>query len=318
MHMLGVTTDPGDALAQLVAGEVIAFPTETVYGLGASVRQPQAAARIYELKARPLTMPLMLHVGGVEAIEAFALGVPQWALELAQRCWPGPLTLIVPARPEIDRRILGGGESAGLRAPNHGLTLQLLELLGRHEGALAALAGTSANPHGETPPTDAARARTLFSMAQLPLVLDGGACMLGIESTVLRVSEAGPEILRAGAVGAQTIAELSGREVSWSQNAAPARGRVVVLDEAELRKHRFVEGDAVVARFRRDDLNGKVDWRDLGDDLAGFGRRLYATLARLEDAGRERIYVQAAPDTQLGKAINARLARMSVPEGDEE
>ena len=307
-----ITTDSAQVVQALERGEVILFPTETVYGIGASLEHPPAVLRIYELKARPRHMPLMLHVAGPKALDEFGVDTPSWVHELAQEGWPGPLTFIVRAVAHIDRRMLGGGETVALRQPANDLTQGLVHALAERSGRPAAVVGTSANPHGMTPPTDAATARGLFSPQEVPLVLDGGPCSLGIESTVLLVDAEQPTILRAGAFSASKIEEISGRTLVWADHALPGRGRVVVLEEAELRTRSFGAGDAVLARFSREHLDPKVTWCALGPRLEDFGRGLYAMLAKLEAAGHPQIFVQRAEGGDLSRAINARLERLAL------
>ena len=315
-----MTTNSAQVVEALERGEVILFPTETVYGIGASLERVPAILRIYDLKARPSHMPLMLHVTGPEALNDFGVDIPSWVHELAQEGWPGPLTLIVRAAAHIDRRMLGGGETVALRHPANDLTQGLVRVLAKRSGRPAALVGTSANPHGSTPPTDAAAARTLFSPQDVPLVLDGGPCSLGIESTLLLVVSEEPTILRAGAFSASKIEEITGRELVWADHALPGRGRVVLLDEAELRARKFGPGDAVLARFspvHLDHLDHEVTWHDLGPRLEDFGRGLYSLLAKLEAEGHLEILVQRAEGGELSRAINARLERLALRPGED-
>ncbi len=198
------------AVDRLVGGKLLIFPTETVYGVGVSMRHPAAAEEIYRLKDRPRSMPLMMHVRGPEAIELLGRAVPREAFALAEAFWPGPLTLIVEAAPLVPRDFLGGGESVALRAPDHAGLRALLAELATREGQAAAIAGTSANPHAAPPPTDFASACAAFG-ARGPAVLDGGSCGVGVASTVLRVDPEHFEILRMGVVDAEAIAEVVGR-----------------------------------------------------------------------------------------------------------
>lgn len=192
------------------------FPTETVYGVGASVRQPDAAFGVFALKQRPADMPLMLHVRGVEAVEAFSTldggdQAARWIAALASAFWPGPLTFIVPAQHWIDRRVLGGGDTVALRAPDHGALVALLDAIEKVEHACPAIAGTSANPHGQAPPTTEAQARAVFAQARpRPEFLPGGDCEVGVPSTILRVDPERFELLRVGAIDADAIARVCG------------------------------------------------------------------------------------------------------------
>jgi L-threonylcarbamoyladenylate synthase len=180
-----------EAVAALRRGEVVGLPTETVYGLAADAGNADAVARIFALKGRPADHPLIVHIAGAEQLPAFCREVSPQALSLAQAFWPGPLTLILPRAASVPAAVTGGQDSVGLRCPAHPLALELLRAFG---GGLAA---PSANRFGRISPTTAAHVRSEFGAA-VPIVLDGGECEVGIESTIVDLVSAQPRILRPG------------------------------------------------------------------------------------------------------------------------
>ena len=325
-------TEDLEAVARALAGgAVVGFPTETVYGLGASVRRPEAAAQIFALKSRPATLPLMLHVASAEAFDAFAQDVPEAARRLAEHFWPGPLTLIVPARPEIDRRILGGGDSVGLRAPDHPRCAALVEALGRLEGGCGAIAGTSGNRHAHLPATAASEVCEQFSADEVPAVLEGGPCSVGVESTVLRVlaSEGGRvrlEILREGAISREALEAVAAPwldgEIALAGVESRGRGRLRAVEAEALGQLEFREGDAL---FAPADLLASfgvhapaLHLREMPADPAVFAPRLYAELRALENAAPGRLFavLPSAGAGELAAALRARLIRLSSRDED--
>lgn len=203
-----------DAVALIKAGRVVAFPTETVYGLGADAFNADAIDRVFALKGRPRNNPLIVHVSGPEM--AFKVS-RVWTAEadlLARRFWPGPLSILVPRRPELPAAVTAGGDLVAVRCPNHPVTLALLFELGRP------LVGPSANLSGQVSPTTAAHVRSAFAPDDV-FILDGGPCEGGIESTVVDLITNPARILRPGLISAEQIAESIGRAVI----AAPMRAR---------------------------------------------------------------------------------------------
>ncbi|MBP6626671.1 MAG: threonylcarbamoyl-AMP synthase, partial [Arenimonas sp.] len=189
----GVTHPLDEALAALRRGEAIGLPTETVYGLAADASRPDAVRRIFALKGRPADHPLIVHIAGADQIERWARDVPEAARTLAAAFWPGPLTLILRKRDDVPEEVTGGQDTVGLRCPAHPLALALLQAFG---GGLAA---PSANRFGHVSPTTAAHVREEFG-AEVPVVLDGGDCVVGIESTIVDLSGGTPRILRPGRI----------------------------------------------------------------------------------------------------------------------
>ena len=181
------------AVEALREGEVVAFPTETVYGLGADASNPDAVRKVFELKGRPATHPLIVHIEHPRALERWALDVPKSAEAFAEKFWPGPLTLVLRRAPAVDLAITGGQDTIAIRVPGHPVAQQLLRAFG---GGIAA---PSANRYGRISPTRAEHVRDEFG-DDLRIVLDGGDCKVGLESTIVSCVDAVPRILRPGLV----------------------------------------------------------------------------------------------------------------------
>lgn len=309
--MPDIGKDVERAARLLAEGGVVAFPTETVYGLGASVRQPGAVRRVFEIKSRPPDRALIVHVGGPPALDAWARSVPHWARTVAEHAWPGPLTLVLERDDSVPDVVTGGGATVGLRAPDHPLGLELIAALGRLEGGPGGIAAPSANPHGAIPPTSAAAVADGLGDA-VDYVLDGGQCTVGIESTVVLATGPAPKILREGAFARERIAELVGTSVEGESagvdaTALPPQLRVVPFEqpaELELRP-----GDAVIVFSAKTpgELPEGCVWRGPFTELAEYGRVLYGLMSEL--AGHDRVFVQRVDDAGIGRAINARIDR---------
>ncbi|NUQ67229.1 MAG: threonylcarbamoyl-AMP synthase [Phycisphaerales bacterium] len=199
-------TDINDALRRLRSGGLVAFPTETVYGLGADALKPGAVNRVYELKQRPRTNPLIVHVSDAAAAADLVRGWPREAELLARAFWPGPLTIVLPRSERVPDIVTAGGPNVALRCPDHPVALALLRA---YEGPLV---GPSANPSGGLSPTTADHVREAFNPEDV-FVLDGGPCRVGVESTVVLLDEA-PRVLRPGVIGADEIARVLGVPVA--------------------------------------------------------------------------------------------------------
>ncbi len=201
----GVTLDLAAAADRLAAGEVVAFPTETVYGLGADIGCVAAVRRLFEIKGRPPTRALPILLADAADAAAFAATVPGPARRLMARGWPGPLTVVVPAAPHVPRVVTGGLDTVGLRVPDHDLARALVRALGTRLGRPGALAAPSANPFGAPPPVTAHAVRAGLGPGPYG-VLDGGACPGGVPSTVVAVAADGSvTVLRAGAIDPATV-----------------------------------------------------------------------------------------------------------------
>jgi L-threonylcarbamoyladenylate synthase len=209
-----------DALAAaaqaLKNGSLVAFPTETVYGLGADATNAQAVARIYEVKGRPPDHPLIVHIADLEYLEQWISDIPEYAIALAREFWPGPMTLILQRSKLAKDFITGGQSTVGIRIPDNSLALGLLEAF--HKLGGAGIAAPSANRFGQVSPTTAEAVQEELGKYLLAtdLVLDGGQSSVGVESTIIDCTGEFPRILRPGAITIEMIEEVTGINVSWS------------------------------------------------------------------------------------------------------
>ncbi len=202
-----------DAAASLIAGNLVAFPTETVYGLGADASNQQAVARIYEVKGRPTDHPLIVHISSIDYLNKWAKDIPEYAIKLARTFWPGPMTLILPRTDLANDFITGGQNNVGIRVPSHTVALSLLKEFEDQGGY--GIAAPSANRFGKVSPTSADDVMTELSdnLNSKDLVLDGGPSSVGVESTIINCTNATPTILRPGAITAVMINDLLGINV---------------------------------------------------------------------------------------------------------
>ena len=317
------------AAALLRAGELVAFPTETVYGLGADAANPQAVAKIFAAKGRPADHPLIVHIAGADKLDAWAREVPDAARALAAAFWPGPLTLILKRSALVPDAVTGGQDTVGLRVPNHPLALALLAEFG---GGVAA---PSANRFGRISPTTAAHVRAELGDA-VPLVVDGGPCAVGIESTIVDLSRGAPVVLRPGAIGAADIARVLGASPVEGGPAGerPRVSGTLAAHYAPSSPLRLIDGAALEAAVREAQAQGsrvavlarrpppfvagELFWRSLADDPADYARELYAALRRLDEARPELILVEAPPPEAAWSAVADRLQRAARGSGEDE
>ena len=305
----GTAYTPSDIphLAQLLrAGEVVAFPTETVYGLGADATNSDAVLRIYETKGRPRFNPLIIHVADLAMAERLAEFSPL-ARKLAT-FWPGPLTLVLPRRPDagLSDIATAGLDSVGIRIPDHPLAQELIRAAGRP------LAAPSANPSGKLSPTTAAQVLKGFG-GRVP-VLDGGPANAGVESTILAVTGDTVTQLRAGALTREEAEALIGQKIGVAQEGGPVTAPGMLASHyapnARLRIHvEHPEPDEAYLAFG--DRRGTLNLSPTGD-LHEAARNLFSMLHQL-DAAADRIAVAPIPGTGLGEAINDRLKRAAAP-----
>ncbi|GAK46116.1 Sua5/YciO/YrdC/YwlC family protein [Tepidicaulis marinus] len=306
----------------LRAGKLVAFPTETVYGLGADATQDSAVARIFEAKGRPRFNPLIVHLPSLQAAQAHARFDAR-ARALAKAFWPGALTLVLPRRAETPLSLLvsAGLPTVALRVPQHPLALKLLR-----ESGLA-LAAPSANRSGRLSPTLAAHvARSLEEAGALVAgVLDGGPCTLGLESTVIGLPEDGPPtLLRPGAIARAEIEAVLGMKLAEAAEEEGEAGRSSpgqlashYAPEAPIRLNaKEVNRDEVLLAFGPDALQGAALTLNLSrqGDLREAAANLFRYLQELDaQAEGKRIAVMPVPETGLGEAINDRLRRAAAP-----
>ena len=302
------------AVRLLRAGELVAFPTETVYGLGGDATSDQAVARIFAAKGRPRFNPLIVHVPAVEAAALLAR-FDERAYEAARRFWPGPLSLVLPQRPDNGISLLAsaGLDTLALRVPAHPVAQALLRTAGRP------LAAPSANRSGRVSPTTAEHVRAEFG-AGLALTLDGGACPLGIESTVLDLTGPTPTLLRAGGITIESLTEVFGHIVALAAaDAAPrSPGRMLSHYAPKLPVRLAATsprpGEALLA-FGPEPPAGFAEVRFLSKrrDLNEAAANLFAMLRALDRPVFVGIAVMPIPEEGLGRAINDRLRRAAAP-----
>ncbi len=279
----------------LRAGELVAFPTETVYGLGANALDAQAVQRIYTAKGRPSTSPLIVHVDSIEMARGLAAEWPETADKLARAFWPGPLTLVVRKQPHVPDAATAGLLSVGLRMPAHPVALSLIAAAGMP------LAAPSANRFTALSPTTAAHVERALG-ERVAMILDGGPCTVGIESTVVSVTGDRPVQLRPGVITAAQIEAVAG-----ALGEAPASpGGVAHLSPGLHPKHYSPRTPVLIAG--RDDVSPGARLAHL-DAAALPAAELYATLHRLDDEGYDAILVTLPPDTPEWAAVRDRLTR---------
>ena len=315
------------AVRTLAAGELLGLPTETVYGLAADAARDEAVARIFAAKGRPADHPLIVHVADADGALAFAASVPAFARRLMDRCWPGPLTLILPRREGVAAAAAGGQASIGLRCPSHPVAQALLRACAA--AGIAGLAAPSANRFGRVSPTTAAHVQDEFGAA-LP-VLDGGPCAVGIESTIVDCTRGVPVLLRPGQIGRaaveaacgerlRTREELAGPDPRASGTLAAhyaPTARVRLMDARQLQTALDVLGaDAAhLAVWTRSPLrtaSSRVRLRRMPDDAEAVARQLFAVLREFDDAGVRLIWVETPPDSPDWEAVADRLRRAAA------
>jgi len=335
---------PGDAPGSIAAGAscisdggLLGLPTETVYGLAADADNDAAVAKIFKVKGRPPDHPLIVHVAGIDAVSHYASSVPDFAQTLMTTYWPGPLTLILPRRPGVANAAAGGHTSIGLRCPAHPVALALLnwgqstinltfkEVSGRqlYSGPnYFGLAAPSANQFGRVSPTTAKHVAAEFGDDLL--ILDGGPCRVGIESTIIDCTRGVPVLLRPGAISARQVEITCGLKVLLNDEllplAAPApkasgtleshyapKARVRLLTKAELRMAQ--PGVAVWSHNKIAAGLVGVLWRAMPHDAAHAAQQLFATLRDFDDQGVHQIWIETPPDNPEWDGVRDRLQR---------
>jgi L-threonylcarbamoyladenylate synthase len=308
-----------DAAANLLAGGLVAFPTETVYGLGADACNAEAVARVYAAKGRPADHPLIVHVASMDSLGDWADDVPTYAISLARDFWPGPMTLVVKRSGLAADFVTGGQDTVGVRVPNHPVALGLLEAFERVGGK--GVAAPSANRFGNVSPTTAkAVSQELHDyLADGDLILDGGPCDVGVESTIIDCTGDAPKILRPGAITVQMITNSTGLEVarqssdgvtvdsnairvSGSLEAHYAPAATVVLDQSP------VAGQGFIAMADVATPDGVVRLAAPKSDDE-FARILYAALRAADEQGLKGVVVAQPAGDGIAIAIRDRLKR---------
>ncbi len=313
------------AVAVLKAGGLVAFPTETVYGLGADAANADAVRKIYAAKGRPSNHPLIVHVADAVQLANWARDIPPAAHALAKKFWPGPLTLVLKRHPRVPDVVTGGQETVALRVPSHPVAQALLREFG---GGVAA---PSANRFGRVSATTAAHVREEFGDA-VACVLDGGAADVGIESTIVDCSRATPSLLRPGWITPQQLEAALGAPLTAPDVDAPRVSGTLEKHYSPQTPVMLMEGDlvielahslmrqgkrvAVLARTALRPLLEGLVWLAAPADAAGYAHDLYANLRELDHAGCDAILVEQPPEQAEWLAIRDRLERAAAGAGE--
>jgi len=314
------------AVRLLNVGQLVSFPTETVYGLGGDATNPAAIERIFRLKGRPADHPLIVHLENAEQISIWARDIPEAAWKLAERFWPGPLTLILKKAAGVLPLVTGGQDTIGLRVPAHPLALELLRAFG---GGLAA---PSANRFGRVSPTCPEHVREEFA-DNLPLVLDGGCCRVGVESTILSLVTEEPVLLRPGGISASQLAEILGCRPSTQDNldggirvpgllsshyATRTPLEVVQREKLWPRVKQLRNQGARLACMTLEQQPMKIRHKqqehiiDMPNEPRAYARGLYRAMRSLDNEGYDLLLVEEPPQTEVWSAINNRLLRAAT------
>ncbi|SFL18616.1 translation factor SUA5 [Nitrosomonas aestuarii] len=308
-------------------GGVVAFPTETVYGLGADVTNANAIRKVYEIKQRPANHPLIVHIGEIALLKSWAQAIPESAWILANHFWPGPLTLILKRSQHIPDYVTGGQDTVGIRVPAHSVALALLHALGPDK----AIAAPSANLYGKISPTSAAHVRAALDK-KIDMILDGGACTIGLESTIVGFNRDTVSVLRPGGISVSAIESVLNKTVVLCQNTRSAT-RVsgsLPAHYAPTTPLKLYPTEMIFQTARR--LSARnlrsvvITWSDIdlpelnGSNIhhvrlpnkpTSYGKHLYATLHQYDHAAFDYILMEAPPELPSWLAITDRLQRAS-------
>jgi L-threonylcarbamoyladenylate synthase len=312
------------AAAILQRGGVVAFPTETVYGLGADALNPAAVERIFSIKGRPAHHPLIVHLADVSQLKEWASDIPECAFTLAARFWPGPLTLILKRAAQVPNSVTGGQDTVGLRVPGHPVALELLQKFG---GGIAA---PSANRFGRISPTDQVHVRAEFGNT-VDMILDGGPCRVGLESTIVSLVEERPVILRPGGIARALLADALGMSVELNtldtstprapgmleKHYAPRTPlRIVSTERLFNEVSKMIVFGQRVGILELDREPSKLPFLERGvfrysmpNTSDEYAQRLYASLRQADDAQLDYLIVEQVPQSEEWLAVNDRLRR---------
>jgi L-threonylcarbamoyladenylate synthase len=312
-----ITSDLNQVKTALINGDIIALPTETVYGLAANIYLDSALEKVFKLKKRPSHNPLIIHISNAGILEQIAKNIPAKARELANVFWPGPLTLVLEKQDQIPNRITAGKPTVAVRVPNHPIALQLLESL------KFPLAAPSANPFGSLSPTSAKHV-ALYFKEEINFILDGGPCFCGLESTIIGFENDKPILYRHGAISIEEIEKIIGPIKIKNQNSknpsAPGmltrhyapKTQIQINDDISLALAQNPDKKIGVLSFKK---NKKIKTEihqevlSISGDLNEASKNLYAALHRLDQMNLDLIISSFFPEKGLGKTINDRLKR---------
>lgn len=309
------------AVTILRRGGLVAFPTETVYGLGADASNADAVKKIFVAKGRPNSHPVIVHLSDISQLELWASEIPQLALKLAERFWPGPLTLILKRNVKKSDVITGGQDTIGIRIPSHPIAQQLLKEFG---GGIAA---PSANKFGRISSTTAEHVKKNFG-EEIEMILDGGPCEVGIESTILDLSSDTPRLLRPGSIDQDLLSEVLNSAVqAGNKNSPRVSGAlashyaphtpVLLIETNEFKTAvtRYLHAQQFIGAlaFSTEPVrHSHCKWINVSNDVNEYARTLYANLHILDQLNLDFILIESPPNTQEWFAINDRLKRASA------
>jgi len=315
-----ISTCTADVIAQaataLKDGHLVAFPTETVYGLGADATNSEAVARIYSVKGRPPDHPLIVHIASIDDMGEWAADIPEYAIKLAREFWPGPMTLIFKRSELAKDFITGGQETVGVRVPQHPIALALLEEFKKAGGK--GVAAPSANRFGAVSPTTAVAVEEELSeyLGEQDLILDGGPSQVGVESTIIDCTSIGTRILRLGAITKEMIEAVTGIKVINSESTSTIRVSGS-LDSHYSPKAKVAldvfprSGDGLIALAEVETPSG-VTRLAAPINIEDFARELYAALRYADRLGVQRVVVIQPHGGGLAEAIRDRISRASA------
>ena len=316
------------AVQAISAGQLLGLPTETVYGLAADAARPDAVARIFAAKGRPSNHPLIVHVADAAGVAHFARDVPAFAERLMAAFWPGPLTLILPRRPDVGEATAGGQDSIGVRCPSHPVAQAVLQALALATPPVWGLAAPSANQFGRVSPTTAAHVAGEFGDSLL--VLDGGPCGVGIESTIVDCTRGAPVLLRPGAISRAQVEAACGQRLQGDAalGEAPRASGTLEAHYAPAAKVRLMHAKAlqtsldllgaeaahiaVYARTPLRMLSSQVLLRRMPDDAQATAQQLFSALRDFDTQGVKLIWVESVPDTAEWDGVRDRLQRAAA------
>ncbi|MFV8354630.1 L-threonylcarbamoyladenylate synthase [Flavobacterium sp. XS1P32] len=315
--MIHITTDILKAKQILENEELVAIPTETVYGLAGNIYSEKAIQKIFETKKRPLFNPLIVHIASTDKLKEIVSEIPEKAQQLADAFWPGSLTLVLKKNANIPDSITAGKDTVAVRVPNHDLTLKLLRSLD------FPLAAPSANPFGSISPTTAEHVANYFPL-DLELVLQGGACKNGIESTIIGFENNKAVLYRLGSISIEEIETVIGPiQIRNNKESAPnapgmlsrhyaPKTKTILVDDAELELKKYPNAKVGLLVFQDTITNLQhvvTEILSKKGDLKEATAHLYAAMHRLDNQKLDLIIAQRFPDTELGTSINDRLER---------
>lgn len=321
------TLTPEQAATHIRAGELVAFPTETVYGLGADASNDTAVAKIFAAKGRPADHPLIVHIASASQVADYASSVPAFAQRLINAFWPGPLTVILPRKTGVANAAAGGQNSIGLRCPAHPRALEFLNAC--NELGVSGVAGPSANKFGRVSPTTAQHVAQEFG-AEL-MVLDGGPCAVGIESSIVDCTRSQPVLLRPGVLTREQLNAACGQPVLSADEAAEAAPRAPGTLESHYAPNaivRLMDAKAIqtaldllgaeaahIAVYARSIVritSSKVLYRRMPDDALATAEQLFAVMRDFDAQGVKLIWIEPVPDALQWDGVRDRLTRAAT------